>query len=364
MKSRDSVATFEKGRCILKNEIVLPVNFNDVYDEINDLIIKTKVGIKKTVNDAMVSLYWEIGKCLVTQILDGQKPEYGRKVISELSELLTNNYGKGFSRAAVFRMVQFYQNFSDYEKVATLSQQLTWSHFVELLPIEDELKRDFYAVMCKNENWSVRTLRERKKTMLYERTAISRKPEEVIANEIAELRDDRKMSLDMFFRDPYMLDFLGLKDTYSEKDLENAILAEMEKFILEMGSDFAFMARQKHIVIDGKDYYMDLLFYHRGIRRLVLVELKLGEFQPQDKGQTELYLRWLQKYEKVEGEEDPVALILCAEKSQETIELLELDKGNIHVAQYLTKMPPKKLLEEKLALAIANAREQLGQREE
>lgn len=132
---------------------------------------------------------------------------------------------------------------------------MTWSHFVELLPIEEALKRDFYAVMCKNEGWSVRTLRERKKSMLYERTVISKRPEETVANEIAELRDERKMTPDLFFRDPYMLDFLGLKDTYSEKDLENAILSELEKFILEMGSDFAFLARQKHIVLDGKDYY-------------------------------------------------------------------------------------------------------------
>lgn len=240
---------------------------------------------------------------------------------------------------------------------------MTWSHFIEILPIQDELKRDFYAVMCKNENWSVRTLRERKKSMLYERTAISKKPVKTIKDEIAELSKVRKMSLDMFYRDPYMLNFLGLKDTYSEKDLENAILAELEKFILEMGSDFAFLARQKHFVIDGKDYYMDLLFYHRTLRRLVLIELKLGEFEPQDKGQVELYLRWLERYEKAEGEESPVALILCAEKSQETIELMELDNGRIHVRQYLTKMPPKELLEKKLSLAIANAREQLEQRE-
>lgn len=281
-----------------------------------------------------------------------------------MSERLTAEYGKGFEKSSVFKMVKFYQEFPEYEKVATLSQQLTWSHFVELLPIEDELKRDFYAAMCKNENWSVRTLRERKKSMLYERTAVSKLPEETIANEIAELRDDKKMSLDMFYRDPYMLDFLGLKDTYSEKDLENAILSELEKFILEMGLDFAFLARQKHIVLDGKDYYMDLLFYHRTLRRLVLIELKLGEFEPQDKGQTELYLRWLEKYEKAEGEENPVALILCAEKSQETIELMELNHGSIHVGQYLTEMPPKELLEKKLSLAIANAKEQLEQRKE
>lgn len=347
----------------MENEIVLTEQFEDIYEEINLFIQQKKKEVKKVVNDAMVSLYWGIGKRLSQEIIGQKKPEYGKHIVSEISKRLAADYGTGFDKTSISRMVKFYQEFPEYEKVATLSQQLTWSHFVELLPIEDELKRDFYAAMCKNENWSVRTLRERKKSMLYERTAISKLPEETIASEIAELRDERKMSLDMFYRDPYMLDFLGLKDTYSEKDLENAILAELEKFILEMGSDFAFLARQKHIVLDGKDYYMDLLFYHRTLRRLVLIELKLGEFEPQDKGQTELYLRWLEKYEKAEGEESPIALILCAEKSQETIELLELNHGSIHVGQYLTKMPPKKLLEEKLSLAIANAKEQLEQRE-
>jgi len=177
-----------------------------------------------------------------------------------------------------------------------------------------------------------------------------------------ELHENNKMNVDLFFRDPILLDFLGLKDTYSEKDLENAILAELERFILEMGSDFAFLARQKHFILDGRDYYMDLLFFHRSLRRLVLIELKLGEFEPEYKGQVELYLRWLNKYERNEGGESPIALILCAEKSQETIELLELDKGSIHVAQYLTKMPPKELLEAKLLEAISIAKAQLEQR--
>lgn len=348
----------------MKDEIVLSDNFDHVYDDINDLIKRKKRDVKNAVNDAMISLYWGIGKKLADEITGVKKPEYGKQVVIEISKRLSEDYGTGFNRSAISRMINFYQEFPDYEKVATLSQQLTWSHFIEILPIKDELKRDFYATMCKNENWSVRTLRERKKSMLYERTAISKKPDETIKNEIEELSEEKKMSLDMFYRDPYMLDFLGLKDTYSEKDLENAILAQLEKFILEMGSDFAFLARQKHFVLDGKDYYMDLLFFHRTLRRLVLIELKLGEFEPQDKGQVELYLRWLEKYERAEGEEKPVALILCAEKSQETIELMELDNGSIHVAQYLTKMPPKEVLEKKLLQAIANAKEQLEQREE
>lgn len=349
---------------IVKNEVLLPEHFDNIYEEINLLIREKKNSVKKVVNDAMVSLYWAIGKKLMEEIRGEHKPEYGRRVVEEIGIRLTTEYGTGFDKTSISRMIKFYEEFPEYEKVATLSQQLTWSHFVEILPIQDELKRDFYAVMCMNENWSVRTLRERKKSMLYERTAISKRPEETIKTEIMELREEKKMSLDMFYRDPYLLDFLGLKDTYSEKDIENAILTELEKFILEMGSDFAFLARQKHFVLDGKDYYMDLLFYHRSLRRLVLVELKLGEFEPQDKGQVELYLRWLEKYERAEGEESPIALILCAEKSQETIELMELDNGSIHVGQYLTKMPPKELLEQKLSMAIANAKEQLEQRRE
>ena len=289
-----------------------------------------------------------------------------KKVVAEVSKRLEQEYGSGFDKTSISRMIKFYQEFPDFEKVATLSQQLTWSHFVEILPINDELKRDFYAAMCMQENWSVRTLRERKKSMLYERTAISKKPEETIKNEIAELRDDGKMSLDLFTEIHTCLIFLVYVILIVKKNLENSrFLSELEKIYFgKWDRILRFWSRQKHFVLDGKDYYMDLLFYHRGLKRLVLVELKLGEFEPQDKGQVELYLRWLEKNERVEGEESPVALILCAEKSQETIELMQLDHGNIHVGQYMTKMPPKELLEQKLSLAIANARELLEQRKE
>lgn len=327
------------------------------YSDIAGLIDNCKHVVQYSVNSAMVMLYWNIGKYLVCKVLEGNKAEYGQKVVEELSIELSLNYGKNFGRASLFRMIQFYREFSEEQIVVTLSRQLTWSHFVALLPIEDATKREFYAVMCSNENWSVRTLRERRKSMLFERTAISKKPEETIKNDLDALQSESKMSPDLFYRDPYVLDFLGLKDAYSEKDLKNAILAELEKFILEMGLDFAFLAKEKHFIFDGKDYYIDLLFYHRTLHRLVAIELKLGEFEPEYKGQVELYLRWLSKYERAEGEEEPIALILCAEKSQQTIELLELDRGNIRVAQYLTKMPPKNLLEQKLLQAIEKAKE-------
>lgn len=344
------------------NQIVLPENFETVCNYISDMIENTQYGVFQAVNKGHVMLNWNIGRKLRTEILKNEKAEYGKSIITSFSKNLTQKYGSGYSRAALFRMIQLYDCFDNQEKVATLSRQLTWSHFLEIIPIEDGLKREFYATMCMKERWSVRTLRERKNSMLYERTAISRKPEETIANELRELQEQDKMSVDMLYRDPYMLDFLGLRDTFSEKDLESAILAELEKFILEMGTDFAFLARQKRIVIDNKDYKIDLLFFHRRLKRLVVVELKLGEFKPEYKAQVELYLRWLNKYEKAEGEETPIALILCAEKSQETIELLELDQGNIHVGQYLTQMPPKDILEAKLHLAIKNAKIMLEQR--
>lgn len=233
---------------------------------------------------------------------------------------------------------------------------MTWSHIVELVKIKDNIKRDFYVQMCVRENWSVRTLRNRFDSMLFERTLISKKPDETIKNDLALLKNENKMSVDLFFRDPYVLDFLELKDTYSEKDLENAVLIELEKFILEFGSDFAFLARQKRITISDTDYYIDLLFFHRKMKRLVVIELKLGEFKPVDKGQVELYLRWLEKYEMNDGEDTPIGIILCAQKNEETVELLQLDKSGIHVGQYLTQLPSKEIFERKLLSAIANAK--------
>ncbi len=199
--------------------------------------------------------------------------------------------------------------------------------------------------------------------MLYERTALSRKSEKLIQQELATLREEDRMTPDLVFRDPYFLDFLGLTDPYSERDLEAAILRELERFLLELGTDFSFVARQKRITIDNEDYYLDLLFYHRSMRRLVAIKLKLGKFQAADKGQMELYLRWLDKYERREGEESPLGLILCAEKTAEHVELLRLETSGIRVAEYLTELPPRPLLEAKLHEAIRLAREQIAARE-
>lgn len=338
------------------------VNEDKIYNEITILIEEAKRNVAIKVNSEMTMLYWNIGRYITKNILNNEKPEYGKAVIESLSQRLVEEYGKGYGIKNIFRMLRFYEYFPDFEILSTLSTKLSWSHFAELLQISNKIKRDFYSTMCINENWSVRTLRERISSALFERTAISKKPEETIINDLQLLNKENKMTTDLFFRDPYILDFLELKDTYSEKDLENAIISELEKFILEMGNDFAFLSRQKRITIDGEDYYIDLLFYHRKMKRLVVVELKLEKFKPEHKGQVELYLKWLDKYEKTEGEESPIAIILCADKSDTVVKLLELNNSRIHVAQYLTNYIPKQLLEQKLLFSIKNARTQLEQR--
>jgi len=338
------------------------VNIDDLYNRIVTLIENAKRNVVLKVNSEMTFLYWNIGKDITDNVLNNQKAEYGKSVIKKLSEKLVVEYGRGYSKANLFRMIKFYEYFIDFEKFSTVSRKLSWSHFVELLQVQDKIKREFYLTMCLNEVWSVRTLRERIGSALFERTAISKKPEETIINDLHLLSEENKMSTDLFFRDPYILDFLDLKDTYSEKDFENAILSELERFILEMGNDFAFLTRQKRIIIDGEDYYIDLLFYHRKMKRLVVIELKLDKFRPEHKGQVELYLKWLDKYEKAEGEDSPIAIILCASKNDMVAELLGLDNSGIHVAQYLTEYVPKEILQQKFINSIENAKIQLEQR--
>jgi predicted nuclease of restriction endonuclease-like (RecB) superfamily len=260
-------------------------------------------------------------------------------------------------------MVQFYKAFPEKEIVVSLIRQLTWTHILAVIPMEDLLKREFYIEMCKLEKWSVRTFRDRIQSMLYERTAISKKPDETIKQELELLKNEQKLTPDLVFRDPYFLDFLGLKDTYSEKDLETSVVAELQRFITEFGNDFAFLSRQKRITIDNRDYYIDLLFFHRRLKCLVVIDLKIGEFEAAHKGQMELYLRYLEKYEMVEGENTPIGLILCTGKNEEHIELLQLDKSNIKVADYLTLLPPKEFLQEKLHKAVEMAKSRLGEKE-
>lgn len=306
---------------------------------------------------AVTVLYWRVGKRINEEILKGERAEYGSAILPTLSAKLAPLYGEGFSERNLARMIKFANVFPEEKIVVTLSRQLSWSHFIELLPLHKHLQRDFYAEMCRVERWSVRSLRQKIDSMLYERTVLSHKPEDLVRQELDLLRSEDRLTPDLVFRDPYFLDFLNLKGAYSERDLESAILRDIEAFILELGTGFAFVARQKRMIIDGEDFYLDLLFYHRKLRRLVAVELKLGKFKAADKGQLELYLRWLERYEKEPDEEAPLGLILCEESGHESIELLQLAPSGIHIAEYLTELPPRELLEHKLHAVIQHARQ-------
>lgn len=325
-------------------------------NEIKSLIEKSRQNIAISVNAEITMLYWHIGQRIGNEVLRNSRAEYGKFILKSLSVQLISDFGQGWSEKHLRHCFRFYEVFPNDQIVSTLWRQLSWSHFKELIYIEDEIKRQFYIEMCKIEKWSVRTFRERIQSMLYERTAISKKPEETIKNELNQLRDEQKMTPELVFRDPYFLDFLGLKDTFSEKDLETAIIAELQRFIIELGTDFAFLARQKRITIDDRDYKIDLLFFHRRLKCLVVIDLKIGSFDAAYKGEMELYLRYLEKHETVEGENSPIGLILCSGKNPEHVELLQLNKSNIAVADYLTQLPSKELLLEKLHKAIEIAR--------
>lgn len=335
------------------------VTDKNLFQELTALVEQSRQKVAATVNSAIPSLYWQIGKRINEEVLENERAEYGKQIVVTLSRQLIDQYGRSFEYKNLRRMMQFAQIFDDHKIVVTLSRQLSWNHFTTLIPIKDGLQREFYTQMCRAEHWSVRTLRQKIDDMLFERTAISKKPKELIKQELKLLGDDNQLSPDLVFKDPYFLDFAGLKNTYSEKSLEDAILRELESFMLELGTGFTFIERQKRMIIDGEDFALDLLFYHRKLKRLVAIELKIGKFKAAYKGQMELYLRWLKKNEKQPGEENPIGLILCAEGNHEQIELLQLQDSGIKVAEYLTELPDKKLLEQKLHQAIATNRKKL-----
>lgn len=332
-------------------------NSKILFTEVCQIIEHTRARIAITVNQEVIFMNYQVGKRIKEDILKNERAEYGKEVIKTLAKALTEKYGKGWGYEKLKHCVRSAYLFSEEEIGYAVRTQLTWTHLRSLSSIDDKLKRSFYMEMTGIEGWSTRTLDEKIDKMLYERTALSRKPEELIKQELQKIRKEKTLTPDVVFRSSYFLDALGLQDTYSEKDLEEAILINLQSFIKELGTDFAFLDRQKRITVDAVDYKIDLLFFHRGLRRLVAIDLKLGKFKPEHEGQMLLYLRYLNKNERKPGEESPIGLILCSEGNTEHIEYLMLEKSDIKVAQYYTQLPDKKLLREKLKKAIAIARE-------
>jgi len=324
---------------------------NSLYREIAELIEQGRRSISAHANNAAILTFWHIGKRINEDILQSRRADYGKQIVSALSTQLTENFGRSFELRNLRRMMQFAEQFSDMEIVSTLSTQLSWSHFVELLPLKVQDAKLYYAYDAAQRQLGVRELRQ----------AIARKAFE--RKEIANSQISQKSQVPInTFKDPYLFDYMGLSDAYLESDLEAAILRELEKFILEFGKGFAFVERQKRMIIDGQDFHLDLLFYNRHFKRLVAVELKQGKFKAEHKGQMELYLKWLNRYERQDGESAPIGLILCAEGNREQIELLEMDEAGIMVAQYWTALPPKAEFEQKIHTILAEARERATRR--
>jgi predicted nuclease of restriction endonuclease-like (RecB) superfamily len=330
-----------------------------LFNDVCGIIDNTRERLATTINAEICLLHWHIGSRIKTDILDDKRAEYGKQVVKNLAAKLTERYGKGWSDRKLLHCIRAAYIFSEDEIIYATRIQLSWTHLRSLMFIDNEQKRSFYMEMIRVEHWDTRTLDEKIDSLLYERAALSQKPEDIIAKELNQIRSTGVLTPDVVFRSSYFLDTLGLADVYSEKDLEDAILINLQSFIKEIGSDFAFLDRQRRITVDAVDYKIDLLFFHRSMRRLVAIDLKLGKFKPSHEGQMRLYLRYLNKNDRKEGEESPIGLILCSEGNTEHIEYLMLEEGDIRVAQYFTQLPDKTVISEKLSKAIAIAKEQL-----
>ncbi len=339
------------------NTVDVHIDQKGLFEEISRLIESTQRDTLRKVSQTGVLLYWRIGQRINQEILGLKRAEYGKDVIKQLAQSLQIKFGSGFGQRVIYRCVQFAKLFDEEAIIRALSEHLKWSHFVTLLNVDVAIKREFYAEMCRIERWSVRTLKDKIGGMLYERTALAKKPEAIIEKEIQKLRQSDILKPDFIMQDPVILNFLSNQNIETEADFEQAIIHDIERFLLSMGTGFTFQERQKVIEVDGEHFKIDLLMYNRKLKRLVAIELKMREFKPQDKGQIELYLRWLEKYEMQPGENPPIGIILCSEKSHERVELLALNQSGVHVSQFLTELPPRELFEERLHLAIKKARD-------
>jgi len=324
------------------------IDESSLFARISKIIEKRKYRAGMYANREVTLMYWEVGHHIRSTVLDGERAEYGKRVVVTLSQQLVKKYGSGFELRNLRRMVQFAELFPDLKIVSTLSTQLSWSHFIEILPLETEQARLYYANDAITRNLGIRELRKQISRKAFER--------QEIAN--SQLSVDSIMPFNVF-KDPYILDTLGLKENFLEADLEKAILTELESFILEFGHGFTFVERQKRMTMDGDDYTLDLLFYHRVLKRLVAIELKIGKFVPAYKGQMEFYLKWLNRYERQIDENEPIGIILCTKASRNQIELMELDKSGIAVAEYWTNLPPREDFERKIKEILIEAKERL-----
>lgn len=326
-------------------------NLPGLLADLRSIISRGKSQAVASVNSTLTLTYWHVGKRINADVLQGERAAYGKQVIPSLANRLVEQYGRSFEARNLRRMMQFAEIFPDAEIVSPLVSQLSWTHFTILISLSNEQARMYYARASAEHLWSKRELTRQIERKAFERAEIANK----------QLEFSHAHNLAGSFKDPYFFDFLDLPSGYLENDLEEALIRELEHFILELGNGFAFVSRQKRMIIDGEDFYLDLLFFHRRLKRLVAIELKVGRFKAGFKGQMELYLNWLDKHERQPDEASPIGLILCAEAGTEQVELMNLQKDNIMVAEYWTELPPKKVLEKKLHTAMIEIKARLAE---
>jgi predicted nuclease of restriction endonuclease-like (RecB) superfamily len=334
---------------------------NDFYSRISGILKSAKDKVLQAVNTTMVETYFEIGKLIVEEEQNGkERAEYGKQILKELSNKLSKEFGKGFSEDNLGNMRKFYLTYQ-FEISETLSRKsdatnkqnnfkLSWSHYLKLIRIQDESERRFYEIECAKNNWSIRELQRQYDSALYTRLALSRNKEGVL--KLSEKGQVLEKPQDAI-KDPYVLEFIGLpeKTEYSESDLEQRLIDKLENFLLELGTGFTFVARQKRITFDEKNFYIDLVFYNRILRSFVLIDLKIGELKHQDIGQIQMYVNYYDREIRLPDENRTIGLILCQDKSEAVVQYtLPENNEQIFASKYQTVLPSKEKLKELLEI--------------
>lgn len=331
----------------IQNNNILTSNNEDTCKEIKSYIITAKQQVYKAVNSAMVEAYWNIGKKIYEVCGENDRATYGQQVLKDISDKLTAEFGKGFSVQNLRKMRHFYLLF---QKRSTLSSELSWSHYELLIRVQDENARLFYAKECAESSWSVRQLQRQINTMYYQRILAS-KDKASVKNEIQ--ITEPKPKYENFIKDPYVIEFLEIQpDTHVyEGDLEQALINHLQKFLLELGRGFSFVARQKRFSIDGQDFFIDLVFYNYILKCFVLIDLKMGKLTHQDLGQMQMYVNYYTRELMNEGDSKPIGIVLCADKSDSIVKYtLPEDNNQIFASKYFTYLPTEDELKRELNL--------------
>ena len=337
----------EDNNFVVNNAELAAENTSETCSRIRNSVITAQSRIYSAVNSAMVQAYWEIGEQIYIACGENDRAEYGKGLLRYLSEKLTAEFGTGFAVRNLQMMRKFYLM---YQNANTLCSQLSWSHYRILMRISDDKRRAWYTEECAKSGWSVRQLERQINTMFYERL-LSSKEKDAVAAEIQ--TTEPKPEYEKIIRDPYVLEFLDLPENphFYEKNLEQAIIDHLQKFLLELGRGFSFVARQKKISFDGRHFYIDLVFYNYILKCFVLIDLKLGDLTHQDLGQMQMYVNYYTRELMNEGDNPPIGIVLCADKSDAIVKYtISENDTQIFASKYMTYIPSEEEFKRELRL--------------